>query len=171
MYPTEGLLDLKRKQYLKPFISQSDFRFLRDKKKVLNNAFTVDSLDLACIYFLLDGEQIVYVGQTRSSVRSRIRQHKKDKVFDRVSIIPLEERNHRPSVIEVESAYIAKFSPKYNKSLSCHNQFVTEGNLGTVDWEVINKYGIKPVFVDNSGVKFFYQLELERAAEHYWREK
>lgn len=62
------------------------------------------------VYFLLHEEEIVYVGQS-TSPGSRIAQHIKDKIFDRVLLIPTNDLDN------VEAKYIKKFQPKYNVML------------------------------------------------------
>lgn len=63
------------------------------------------------IYFLLQGQRIVYVGQS-INVHVRLDDHRRDKskVFDGYAIVEC-----RPKMLNaIEAAYIAKFSPKYN---------------------------------------------------------
>lgn len=62
------------------------------------------------VYFLLHEEEVVYVGQS-TSPGSRIAQHTKDKIFDRVLLIPTNDLDN------VEAKYIKKFQPKYNVML------------------------------------------------------
>ncbi|MCE5172520.1 hypothetical protein LQV63_24915 [Paenibacillus profundus] len=66
------------------------------------------------VYFLLMGEEIVYVGQTTSPWPARILQHLKsgDKEFDDVWYLEVD----RPSVSRVETEFIRKFQPKYNRA-------------------------------------------------------
>jgi predicted GIY-YIG superfamily endonuclease len=63
------------------------------------------------IYFLLDKNEIVYIGQTRCSPYNRISAHKKGKVFTNIyyTEVPKEK------VINLERQYILKFKPRYNK--------------------------------------------------------
>lgn len=63
------------------------------------------------IYFLLNEGEIVYVGQSKRSVRQRILQHRKDKVFDSFFVKPYE----RKSLDFMEAMYIFVHTPKYNK--------------------------------------------------------
>ena len=67
------------------------------------------------IYFLLDKKEVVYVGQ---SVRNLIRpfQHLRDKKFDEIKAIYLEE--DKELLNKTESYYISKYKPKYNISLN-----------------------------------------------------
>lgn len=63
----------------------------------------------ACgVYFLLDGEEVVYIGQS-VSIYSRIAQHQ-DKNFDRFAFVPC-----RPNELDVlESLYIHCLRPRMN---------------------------------------------------------
>jgi hypothetical protein len=63
------------------------------------------------IYFLLQGEEVVYVGQTKKGL-ARPFTHK-DKLYDNVKIIKCEEKD----LTLLESSYIAKYAPKYNKTI------------------------------------------------------
>ncbi len=63
------------------------------------------------LYFLLDGYEVVYVGQTKNIVQ-RIQSHRKDKIFDGVQFLRMPPRFH-PLVLE--SAFIKKMNPKLNR--------------------------------------------------------
>lgn len=64
------------------------------------------------VYFLVKGNEIVYVGQSKHG-SSRMYSHR-DKDFDRVYYIEV-----NPGILnEVETHYILKFAPKYNKVLN-----------------------------------------------------
>lgn len=62
------------------------------------------------VYFLLHEEEIVYIGQSINP-GARISQHAKDKIFDRVLLLPTMDLD------TVEAKYIKKFQPKYNVML------------------------------------------------------
>lgn len=62
------------------------------------------------IYFLIDGEEVVYVGQTTKGL-SRIEVHRRNKKFDKVYAILCEEED----LDYCENTYILKYAPKYNK--------------------------------------------------------
>ena len=64
------------------------------------------------VYFLLQGEEVVYVGQTTQGY-SRILQHK-DKIFDKVRYIECT----KDDLDTLESEYILKYSPLYNKTVN-----------------------------------------------------
>ena len=65
------------------------------------------------IYFLIKNNKIIYVGQSEYA-EARIIFHTKNKNFDSYSIIKLEKEDDC-LLSELESYYILKFLPKYNK--------------------------------------------------------
>ena len=67
------------------------------------------------VYFLLKNKEVVYVGQTTNGL-NRIKQHFKEqkKDFDDYKIIKCSKKD----LNELESFYIIKYKPKYNKSLN-----------------------------------------------------
>ena len=67
-----------------------------------------------CIYILFDGDEIVYVGQSKSPY-SRLSSHQRDKHFNAVRLLPC--LKHRMSYWEKK--LIKKYSPKLNKT---HNE-------------------------------------------------
>jgi len=63
------------------------------------------------VYFLLQGKEIVYIGQTFNWPR-RLNSHKKDKVFDSFRLIECDK-----SVLNYyERRFIRYFKPKYNQA-------------------------------------------------------
>lgn len=74
---------------------------------------TLTHMPQAMIYFLLDNAEVVYVGQTTNGV-GRPFQHANDKTFDSVKIIPCPKEK----LDEMESVYITKYTPKYNRILN-----------------------------------------------------
>lgn len=63
------------------------------------------------VYFLLQGDEVVYVGQTKKGL-SRPFSHD-DKVYDKVKIIECKEEE----LTLLESSYIAKYAPMYNQTV------------------------------------------------------
>ena len=61
------------------------------------------------IYFLAKDEDVVYVGQT-VNIRSRLRDHKKSKQYDKVCFIEVPQNR----LIEIESAFIRAMKPSLN---------------------------------------------------------
>ena len=66
------------------------------------------------VYFLLNCEQIVYVGKT-TDIRNRLQQHSKDlnKIWNRYFFIGCE----REEVNRLEAYYILKYRPRYNVAI------------------------------------------------------
>jgi len=67
------------------------------------------------IYFLCKGDEVVYVGKTEAGL-SRITQHR-DKEFDTVFILPVDEEISRREFAFLETQNIIKYNPKYNKRI------------------------------------------------------
>lgn len=66
------------------------------------------------IYFLFDGEELVYVGQT-TNIYQRIGVHMKKKTFDSFSKIKVDLSQKELDLLETH--YILNFKPKYNNRL------------------------------------------------------
>jgi hypothetical protein len=77
--------------------------------KEIDELVEIPSMHPPGVYFLCQENQVVYVGQSKNP-SARIAQHLVDKQFNRVFMIPTNNLD------EVESAYIKKFKPKYNKA-------------------------------------------------------
>lgn len=80
------------------YLENSDFSFPK-----LNNCF---------VYFLVDKEEVVYVGKTTQGI-VRPLSHK-DKNFERIEIVFVDKKN----LDEEEGKYILKYLPKYNFAAS-----------------------------------------------------
>lgn len=80
-----------------------------------------------CIYFLIDKNEIVYVGKSTKGAFDRLGAHFKysDKVFDSYFIEPCLEIN----LTALETEYILKFVPKYNKSLPSNKIYTTKNRI------------------------------------------
>lgn len=70
-----------------------------------------DSDKFTCVYFLWDGEEIVYIGQTSRHPGYRARHHDTKFKFDSYSYILVKNEVKRI----VEWYFIQRFSPKYNR--------------------------------------------------------
>ena len=73
------------------------------------------------VYFLLEKNEIVYIGQ--SSCRNRIGKHKKTKKFDSVYYLPLERGVYE----SFERLLIANFKTKYNCCNVAKSRFYEQG--------------------------------------------
>lgn len=69
------------------------------------------------VYFLLQDEDVVYVGQTTSGIIRPI-SHLNDKVFNFIKIIYCEREN----LGKMEHKYILKYNPLYNKTKNICNR-------------------------------------------------
>lgn len=81
-------------------------RFLDYKKEGASNIKRKQHI----IYFLKDGDEVVYVGQSKKGV-SRVYEHQSKK-WDSFDFIKIDE-NYNLSIIEMW--YINKFKPRYNR--------------------------------------------------------
>ena len=85
-----------------------------------NNTETYPSIQEPIIYFLLDKEDVVYVGQSKSGM-GRPYQHK-DKVFDKISVLKCSEK-----VLDaLETEYIKKYKPKYKQKNWEYSLFISK---------------------------------------------
>lgn len=75
------------------------------------NILTFPNIQTPIIYFLIDGENVVYVGQSKIGL-SRPYQHM-NKKFDKVSFFRCEENE----LDYLETKFIQKYKPKYNKAI------------------------------------------------------
>ena len=126
--------------------------FTFDENEIINQKMELPKFkkERGYIYFLIDGDQIVYVGQS-TNVSLRIYHHlKSDKVFDYYSVIPCEQN----ILNEVEAFYIVRFKPKYNHNLPKNVLFVTKDKIKKdykIDGHRLNKllssHNITPVYL------------------------
>jgi len=79
------------------------------KKDILSKKREVTALRESMIYFLIRGNDIVYIGQTKVGL-SRVLVHASDKAFDSFFSIDCPEAQ----LDEMESRYIKKFAPLHN---------------------------------------------------------
>lgn len=105
------------------------------------------------IYFLIKNEEVVYVGQTSKGL-CIIYQHLDNKVFDKVYLLKVEDKN---DLNKLELFYIFKYKPLYNKSYKVANTMVSlkkvrnylrdilkDDSLTVVDVrKILKKYDIK----------------------------
>jgi hypothetical protein len=117
------------------------------------------------VYHLLHEGEIVYVG---SSIfcEKRIFEHFKDKVFDDVFIQEI-----KLGMIDCEAEDIAKYKPKYNKSIPiCNSIFSRERYL--LKFTGIEKIRIRKLIKSKAisiakihGVEYYYLKTLESLCE------
>ena len=110
------------------------------KEELLKNRI---KRNMRCIYFLFDGDEIVYVGQCKNGIL-RINEHSasKGKKFDSYCYIECDKRK----LNQTEFEYIVKFAPKYNKSLPPNNKYIAISGF-------IKKHSIPLVAYKNISIK------------------
>ena len=133
---------------------------------------------LCLVYFLLKGEEVVYVGQTTKGM-SRPFQHALDKDFDSVKVIETEKEN----LDILEGCFIEKYTPKYNSKIVGKDLFKSfkslksiirknEGFENITIWDIkhaIKKLGIEPVMID---CKLYLKFsDCEKIERHIKEEK
>lgn len=84
------------------------------KNDIVRRAVLLDPGEVFIVYFLIDGSEIVYVGQSRA-FGARLQSHivDKGKVFDRYFTIKCKDKSEMD---ELERYYISAFKPKHNNS-------------------------------------------------------
>lgn len=97
------------------------------------NILTFSHCDKCFIYFLLQGDEVVYVGQTTTGL-SRPFAHQ-DKEFDYIKALPFPHEK----LDEAEDYYISKYKPIYNKMRN-YNIIFTLKRVKTI---IKNKYNPK----------------------------
>lgn len=91
----------------------------------------IDVASLAGLYFLFDGEELVYVGQSNNAYR-RISEHRKyGRVFQRFAFLAVPDPAERD---RLEAAYIQKFSPKYNGAMPPNETALAKHRLRNREW-------------------------------------
>lgn len=110
------------------------------------------------IYFLIKGSEIVYIGKSESNIFDRISVHNKNKDFDEYSYELIDDKDI--NLDKIESDYIAKFTPKYNKIISDFENYEQVANLSKMGIEPINNSIKLNVFCINDRL-YINKTELE----------
>ena len=105
-------------------------------------------LPIIGIYFLFDNVSLVYIGSS-FDCKKRIYQHiqQKEKEFSSYTIIPLNEwilknsenKNLKPYLLKIESEYIFKYKPKYNKQLTPNKEMQYLGTIENYNPKIYDK--------------------------------
>jgi len=106
--PSEKIREMK----LNKFKGIEENEWYKSEKFIISSSIEFEKLhDYGYIYFLLQENEVVYVGQT-VNLHTRIKNHKKTKEFNKINWIqiPIKWLEY------AETYYIIKFNPKYNKS-------------------------------------------------------
>ena len=98
-----------RRRFLEQIRSKEATGKQHNLKRIPYNKIS-DFFGVSGIYFLLQGEKLVYVGET-SCVITRIMQHQQDKEFDGFRFLRIDNVERR---LELEAVYIRRYAPKYN---------------------------------------------------------
>ena len=127
----------------------------------------IEKIQESLIYFLIDGEEVVYVGQ--SSIGLQRPYSHSDKIFNRIAILRCDSKE----LDELESKYIRKYSPKYNKQGICGydytiinartkiKQFIRNQRFSNAQIrKYINQLNIKTYFI--GGYEHIYVDDLNR---------
>ena len=121
---------------LKKIIQPMNLQYLRDN-------FYIDYLiikPICGIYFLVDNEIVVYVGQSED-IYCRIKQHT-DKQFDTAYFL----RYSKELLDEKETEFIVGFNPKYNKT-HCYDILLNKYRLEN---KKISKFAKHCIEYDNA---------------------
>lgn len=120
-------------------------RYLK-KKEIIQNKNNLSDIFLSSgIYFLIQGNEIVYVGQTKIHFATRISKHinTNNIKFNSFYIIPFSP-NENLNIIETK--YIVEFSPRHNSKLPQNSTYLSRQQIKKfffgVSWTTIKK-GIK----------------------------
>ena len=76
------------------------------------NCVRVEKIDNVFVYFLIKGEEVVYVGQTRVGMQRPLSHTDKDFDYIMVQYCDISKLD------EIESKYIVKYNPIYNKTMN-----------------------------------------------------
>lgn len=79
---------------------------------ILIEHISIMDMGKPCIYFLFQGDELVYIGQSQKNPLSRIERHKKTKEFDSVKVLIFEDTELTLS--DCERILINMNLPKYN---------------------------------------------------------
>ncbi|MDQ0255604.1 hypothetical protein J2S74_002986 [Evansella vedderi] len=127
-----------------------------------NNKITYQ--DGEYIYFLLDGEEVVYVGKTIKPFPP-IPNHR-DKIFTDVSILPIDSFDFEGTADVLLIDLLIKLLPKYNTTLPTNERYMTKGIIkkrfdvnGYELNRLIKKNGAKTIFHDFYDIKDIFLYE------------
>ncbi len=103
------------KQNAKTFMVASE---LHSEQDIVNTSFS--AAPTSGIYFLIQKDQIVYVGQS-TNVHVRVTEHAREKLFDRINVIECAAKD----LNKLEMLYIKKFNPILN-IIGCERYTATD---------------------------------------------
>lgn len=106
------------------------------------------------IYHLKKNDEVVYVGKTTYSVKSRLADHKKEKDFDCYEFFEFDDCE----LERIEQEHFERYKPKYNKSIPARkNSFMTTFKISNELKPVIAEYieGVITPFMVNAQSKYY----------------
>lgn len=106
------------------------------KETLISTSITKRRLFFCGIYFLIKKNEIVYVGKTKIGYK-RILQHSNNKDFDSFNFIECLEKE----LDSLETYFILKYNPKYNKSLN--EDFFTLNYINTICKKIFGNKNIR----------------------------
>jgi len=138
---------------------------------IFQESVELDTRDYSGLYFLLQDNEIVYVGKSDTLIAARIAKHIKDsnKVFNRYFIAAMPSAS-QTDLIELESQAIAKFCPKYNRRICSSKTHALKLELETkygistyLSKKLMQKGLLTPIGIERSII--FLREEIESAIE------
>lgn len=142
---------------------KSEKEILKNKEKLRKGSY---------VYFLTREDKIVYVGQTVNGLQ-RVYAHMFSKDFDGYHLIECEKEN----LDELESMYILKFAPKYNKGLNLPKEYIVRDDIRKVlkiDGFLLNRikkiYGVKPIENKVNNKEYYVRKEIKEYLQKYIHE-
>jgi len=96
---------------------------IENKEDIIKNALNLNTNLQSGIYFLIQNNEIVYIGSSKNPM-SRISAHK-DKIFNKYFIKPCDINE----LENIEAEYIFKYNPKYNKGMPPNKNIKYVGQL------------------------------------------
>lgn len=114
---------------------------LQEDKNMDTKINVSDYFKLGYVYYLWDGDDIVYIGQT-TVLSYRIKQHLIDKVFDSFTFI----RCELDKINEIEGDEIIRIKPKYNSRLLEKNGYIPFNSILKKAYQQKYKKDTNPIF-------------------------
>lgn len=124
-----------------------------NKEHIIENRIPINkSKEIGCVYFLLDGEEIVYVGSTMDFLGRMSTHLRNDKQFDSYFEIACEKE----ILTDLEAYYIVHHDPKYNKPPLPANLFYKTVSGLKTEYKIM-KPEIKNILRDHQAVVCYYE--------------
>lgn len=112
-----------------------------------NQSVRLPKIQDCLIYFLVKKNEVVYVGQTKNNI-NRPLQHKNDKDFDDIYVLPCNEIE----LDYLEDKYIKKYNPFYNKiiNLKVNSSLTKIRNHINSIFPTFNLSTLKKIIINNN---------------------